>query len=349
MKKKVAVVLFNLGGPDKLSAVKPFLFNLFYDPAIISVPRPLRYLLAKFISTKREKTAREIYSHLGGRSPILELTKLQAKQLEKMLEKENDDYRVFVSMRYWRPLPQETLKEVINWAPDESILLPLYPQYSSTTSGSSLYSWKKETEKQSFSIPTKTICCYPESEKFILAHVKGVKKILTQVKIKYNSLSNTILLFSAHGLPEKIIKSGDPYQAQVESTVKAIVEKIEDKTLNHIICYQSKVGPLRWIGPPTEEEIIKASRDKKNIIIVPIAFVSEHSETLVELDIEYKKIAKSYGCLDYYRVPALGTNVDFIEALSDLVKLKNKNKSNILNKKICSKEYKKCFYNVREN
>ena len=150
MKKKVAVVLFNLGGPDKLSSVKPFLFNLFYDPAIISAPRPLRYLLAKFISTKREKIAREIYSHLGGRSPILELTKLQAKQLEKKLEKENDDYRVFVSMRYWKPLAQETLKEVINWGPDESILLPLYPQYSSTTSGSSLSSWKRKQRNNHF-------------------------------------------------------------------------------------------------------------------------------------------------------------------------------------------------------
>jgi len=242
MKKKIAVVLFNLGGPDQLSSVKPFLFNLFFDPAIISAPRPLRYLLAKYISKKREKTAREIYSHLGGKSPILELTKLQAKQLEKNLEKEKDDYRVFVSMRYWKPLAQETLKEVINWAPDESVLLPLYPQYSSTTSGSSLSSWKKETKKQSFCIPTKIVCCYPESEKFILAHVKSIKKILTQVKTKDNSLSNTILLFSAHGLPEKIIKSGDPYQNQVESTVKAIVAKIEDKSLRHIICYQSKVA-----------------------------------------------------------------------------------------------------------
>ena len=349
MKKKVAVVLFNLGGPDTLSAVKPFLFNLFYDPAIISAPRPLRYLLAKFISTKREKTAREIYSYLGGRSPILELTKLQAKQLEKMLEKENDDYKVFVSMRYWRPLAQETLKEVINWAPDESILLPLYPQYSSTTSGSSLYSWKKATEKQSFSIPTKTICCYPENEKFIIAHVKSIKKILTEVKIKHNDLSNTILLFSAHGLPEKIIKSGDPYQVQVESTVKAIVAKIDDKTLRYIICYQSKVGPFKWIEPSTEEEIIKASKDKQNIIIVPIAFVGEHSETLVELDMEYKVMAKNHGCLDYYRVSALGTNVDFIEALCDLVKDENTNKSNILSKKTCPKDLKKCFYNVREN
>ena len=347
--KRIAVVLYNLGGPDNPEAVKPFLFNLFYDPAIIRAPRPLRYLLAKFISTKRERAAREIYSHLGGKSPILELTKLQAKQLEKKLESENNHYRVFVSMRYWKPQVQETLKEIINWAPDESILLPLYPQYSSTTSGSSLNSWKKETEKQAFSITTKTICCYPENEKFIVAHVKSVKKILRQVKIKYNSLSNTILLFSAHGLPEKIIKSGDPYQAQVELTVKAIVKKLDEKALKHTICYQSKVGPQKWIGPSTEAEIIKASTEKKTLIIVPIAFVGEHSETLVELDIEYKDIAKSYGCLDYYRVPALGTNVDFIEALSDLVKVKSTNKSNILNNKACPKDSKKCFYNVREN
>ena len=348
MKKKIAVVLFNLGGPDKLTSVKPFLFNLFNDPFIIEAPFPLRYLLAKFISSKREKKAKEIYSHLGGKSPILELTKLQAKKLENKLEKEKDNYKVFVSMRYWNPFVRETLKDVINWDPNQIILLPLYPQYSSTTSGSSLFSWKKEMEKQSSSIPTKTICCYSENKKFILAHVKSIKKMLRKVKNKYNHLSNTTLLFSAHGLPEKTIKAGDPYQAQVEGTVRAIIDKANEKDLKHIICYQSKVGPLKWTGPTTEEQIIKEAKKNKSIIIVPIAFVNEHSETLVELDIEYRKIAKTNGCLDYYRIPALGTDMDFIEALYDLVKSKSNNNCNILNEKICSKEYKKCFYNVGE-
>ena len=342
MKKKIAIVLFNLGGPDQLSAVKPFLFNLFNDPAIIGAPKVIRYFLAKLISTKREKTAQEIYSFMGGKSPILEETRNQLEKLQKKLEKKEDKYKVFISMRYWNPFVEETIKEVINWDPEEIILLPLYPQFSTTTSGSSFLSWKKAARKNNYDVPTKIVCCYPEDKNFILAHTKNIKKTLNKINNKKKEKQNIRLLFSAHGLPEKIIKKGDPYQNQIEKTVKKIIENMPKKDLRHTICYQSKVGPLKWIGPSTEDEIIKASKNKETIVLIPIAFVSEHSETLVELDIEYKEVAILNGCKNYYRVPALGISEDYINGLYNLIIKQNNN--NILNKKICDNKFKECFY-----
>ena len=344
MKKKIAVVLFNLGGPDQLSSVKPFLFNLFNDPAIIGAPSVIRYFLAKLISKRREKTAQEIYSFMGGKSPILEQTINQANMLEKKLKGEENVYKVFISMRYWKPFVNETIKKVINWDPQEVILLPLYPQFSTTTSGSSLVSWRDEALKNKYQIPTKIICCYPTEENFILAHTKSIKNTLNKIKNNNDQKQNIKLLFSAHGLPEKIINKGDPYQNQVEKTVNKIIENINAKEFTYTICYQSKVGPLKWIGPSTENEIIKAARDKQTIVLIPIAFVSEHSETLVELDIEYKEIAKTNGCKSYYRVPALGINKDFINSLYALI-LTNSNNL-IVNKKICESKFKECFYNT---
>jgi len=344
MKKKIAVVLFNLGGPDQLSSVKPFLFNLFNDPAIIGAPTLIRYFLAKLISNKREKTAQEIYSFMGGKSPILEQTINQADMLEKKLKSEKNEYKVFISMRYWKPFVNETIKKVINWGPQEVILLPLYPQFSTTTSGSSLVSWKDAALKNKYKIPTKIICCYPTEENFILAHTKSIKIILNKIKNNNDQNQNIKLLFSAHGLPEKIIKKGDPYQNQVEKTVNKIIENINKKKFSYTICYQSKVGPLKWIGPSTENEIIKAARDKQTIVLIPIAFVSEHSETLVELDIEYKEIAKINGGKRYYRVPALGIHKDFINSLYNLILINSNNI--ILNKKICQSKFKECFFNT---
>jgi len=205
MKKKIAVVLFNLGGPDQLSSVKPFLFNLFNDPAIIGAPSVIRYFLAKLISKRREKTAQEIYSFMGGKSPILEQTIYQAETLEKKLKGEENVYKVFISMRYWKPFVNETIKKVINWDPQEVILLPLYPQFSTTTSGSSLVSWRDAALKNKYQIPTKIICCYPTEENFILAHTKSIKNTLKKIKNNKDQKQNIKLLFSAHGLPEKII------------------------------------------------------------------------------------------------------------------------------------------------
>ena len=339
MKKKIGVILFNLGGPDNLAAVKPFLFNLFNDPAIIGAPKIIRHLLAKLISSRREKTAKEIYSFMGGKSPILEETNMQKSSLEKMLKKEKHNYKVFVSMRYWKPFIEETIKNVMDWDPDEVILLPLYPQFSTTTTGSSLNSWKREININKYNVPTKIICCYPKENNFINAHAAEIEKVFSKAKKKNINNKKIRLLFSAHGLPEKIIKKGDPYQYQVEKTVEAVLKKLGKKEIIHTICYQSKVGPLKWIGPSTEEEIVKSAKKNEAIILIPIAFVSEHSETLVELDIEYKKIAIKNGCDLYLRTPALGKNGFFIKSLYSLITKNNNNK-------ICLNNYNRCFYNT---
>ena len=337
---KKAIILFNLGGPDKLENVEPFLFNLFYDPAILNLPKFLRYPLAKLISNRRAPTAKKIYEELGGASPILKLTIDQSNSLEKKLNEEDlkNEYRCFIVMRCWHPRAEKVVHEVKSFNPDEVILLPLYPQYSAATSGSSIKEWHDVCKKNNYKVKTSTICCYPTDEKFIDAHIDEIYK-------KIKNLQNYKLIFSAHGLPEKNIKKGDPYQWQVEQSVKQIVNKINLKNLDWILSYQSRVGPLKWIGPSTEDVIVENSRIGKKIALVPIAFVSEHSETLVELDIEYKELADKNGCVEYIRIPALGINNNFLSALSNLVINKENNKltEQLFPPKIqCPNNFKKC-------
>jgi len=332
---KKAVILFNLGGPDKLESVEPFLFNLFNDPAIISTPSIFRYPLAKFISKRRAPVAKNIYKEIGNKSPILELTQDQAKSLENNLSKEGE-YKCFVAMRCWHPRASDVIKKVKEYNPDEVILLPLYPQYSASTSGSSINEWNDLCRKENYNIKTKTICCYPTENNFIKSHVNLIKKTLKTLENK-----NFKLLFSAHGLPENKIKKGDPYQWQVEQTVEGVMSELKDEKLDYIISYQSRVGPLKWIGPATDEVIIKYSKEKKGIVIVPVAFVSEHSETLVELDIEYKKLAEKNGCSFYKRVPALGVEENFIKGLAELI-LKKETKNNFVSSVMCPNKYVKC-------
>jgi ferrochelatase len=337
---KKAVILFNLGGPDKLESVEPFLFNLFNDPAILNLPTFLRYPLAKLISNRRAPVAKKIYSELGGSSPILKLTKEQSNALETKLNQTqyDDEYKCFIIMRCWNPRAKDVIEDVQLYGPDEVVLMPLYPQYSAATSGSSIKEWKDVCKKNNYHVKTSTICCYPTDQNFINAHTKEIIK-------KIKDLKNFKLIFSAHGLPEKNIKKGDPYQWQVEQSVKKIVESLNDENLDWILSYQSRVGPLKWIGPSTETIIVENSKIGKHIVLVPIAFVSEHSETLVELDIEYKEIADANGCKNYTRVPALGINEDFIKAMSELIIKKNEYKINesLYPPKIqCPSNFKKC-------
>ena len=337
---KKAVILFNLGGPDKLESVEPFLFNLFNDPAILNLPSLFRFPLAKLIANRRAPTAKKIYNELGGSSPILQLTKEQAQALELKLNKDDSscDYKCFIVMRCWHPRAENVLKEVSDYNPDEIILMPLYPQYSAATSGSSIKEWNDVCKKNDFKIKTSTICCYPTDENFIEAHKEEIMK-------KIKNLNNFKLIFSAHGLPEKNIKKGDPYQWQVEQSVKKIIESLKIKDLDWILSYQSRVGPLKWIGPSTEEIIIENSKLGKHIVLVPIAFVSEHSETLVELDIEYKELADKNGCKNYSRIPALGTNKNYIASMSNLIINKEVNNLNgkLFPPKIkCPNNFKKC-------
>jgi len=337
---KKAIILFNLGGPDKLQNVKPFLFNLFNDPAILNLLGFLRYPLAKFIANRRAPTAKKIYEELGGSSPILKLTEKQSSALEVKLNSDDksSEYKCFIVMRCWHPRAEIVIKDVIEFNPKEVILVPLYPQYSAATSGSSIKEWNDVCKKVGYKIKTSTICCYPTDESFIEAHKIEITK-------KIDNLKNFKLIFSAHGLPEKNIKKGDPYQWQVEQSVNKIVESLNIKNLDWILSYQSRVGPLKWIGPSTEDIIVENSKLGKHIVLVPIAFVSEHSETLVELDIEYKELADKNGCKNYSRVPALGTNEKYIKALSDLIinKENYSYKGELFPPKTqCPKQFKKC-------
>jgi len=340
---KTAVVLFNLGGPDRPESVKNFLFNLFNDPLIIRLPRLLRAPLAWFISTRRNKEAQAIYGEIGGKSPILEITNSQADALSKSLKAIGMDNRVFVSMRYWHPMTDEVVKKVKAYNPNQIFLLPLYPQYSTTTTKSSLNTWFKESKKQKLNINTKYICCYPTSRKLIDAHSHLVQKKISEIKNK-----KIRILFSAHSLPVSIIKGGDPYQWQVQQTAHGIMQNVSGVE-DYVLCYQSKVTPVKWLEPSTTNEIKRAIKDNMAIVIIPIAFVSDHSETLVELDIEYKNLAEKMGSKDYYRIEALNINETFIEGLKDLVlESQDVDTNNNISSKICPKTFKECYHNYNE-
>jgi ferrochelatase len=312
---KIAVVLFNLGGPDSPEAVEPYLRNLFSDPAIISLPSIVRKPLARLIAKRRAPYTREIYARIGGSSPILKETQAQARALESALATSSHDVRAFVSMRCWHPFSDGAAMAVKAFAPDKIVLLPLYPQYSTTTTASSFEDWDRATTKAGLNVPTVRVCCYPADKGFVAALADSVRE--TMAKAKPDVLYR--LLLSAHGLPQRVIDRGDPYQAQVEQTASALVEKLGINDLDWTICYQSRVGPLKWIGPATDAEIRRAGTDGKGVIVVPIAFVSEHSETLVELDMDYLKLARESGVPDYLRAPVVGIREPFIAALARLV------------------------------
>lgn len=312
---KIAVVLFNLGGPDAPESVEPFLFNLFNDPAIIAGAKPVRWFLAKLLSKRRAPIAREIYNRMGGGSPLLANTEAQARALEATLQ-DLGTVRCFTAMRYWKPLIEEAVEAVKTWAPERIVLLPLYPQFSTTTTASSRFVWQKTARALGLSAPTTMVCCYPREPGFIRAVVRLVQEGLETA----SKAGRPRVLFSAHGLPQKTVAGGDPYQWQVEQSCAKIVEALGIEGLDWTVCYQSRVGPLEWIGPATDKEIERAGRDKVPVVLVPIAFVSEHSETLVELDIEYRKVAERAGVPAYVRVPTVSTMPEFIDGLARLVR-----------------------------
>ncbi len=313
--ERLAVVLFNLGGPDGPQAIEPFLFNLFNDAAIIQAPGPLRWMLAKFISRRRAPEAREIYKNLGGKSPLLEETQAQADALARRLEDGAGEVRVFIAMRYWHPMSEETVQAVKAFGPDKIVLLPLYPQYSTTTTASSLKEWHAQAAARGLKCPTRAICCYPADPGLIRGQAALIGPALAEAK----NHGRPRILFSAHGLPKKIVARGDPYPWQVEQTARTVVEILDSPDLDWAVCYQSRIGPLQWIGPSIDEEILRAAGDRVPVVVVPVAFVSEHSETLVELDIQYRDMAHELKVPHYVRVPALGVQEDFIGGLAGLV------------------------------
>ncbi|MDQ7017731.1 MAG: ferrochelatase [Robiginitomaculum sp.] len=313
MSEKIAVVLFNMGGPDSLQAVRPFLRNLFADRAIINMPNPFRYLLAEMISRGREKEAQKNYAHMGGKSPIVDESEKQASAVEAYLGEHFPKAKIkcFVAMRYWAPRIDFVQDQIKNWGADKTVLMPLYPQFSTTTTGTFFTAWDKHKKLNNCI----KIISYEDNNDFISAHVS---KIISTYEAK-GSPKNLRLIMSAHGLPEKIIEAGDPYQQQIEKTCAAIAKALPRPLQDMQIAYQSRVGPLQWIGPATLDEIKRAASDKKAVMIVPVAFVSEHVETLVELDIDYRQQAETMGVKTYIRVPTLGVEPDYVRALGELV------------------------------
>ena len=333
---KTAVVLFNLGGPDSPEAVQPFLQNLFSDPAIIAAPAPIRWLLARLISRRRAPVAQKIYAELGGRSPLLPNTEAQAKALQDAL---GDETKIFIAMRYWHPLVEETAKVVKAWSPERVVLLPLYPQFSTTTTQSSFDAWDRAATDIGLAVPTARLCCYPDDRAFIAASARLLGKTLDLAG------GPARVLFSAHGLPRRVVERGDPYPWQVERSAKAIAEAL-GRTIDWVVCYQSRVGPLEWIGPSTEAEIRRAAADKRLPVIVPLSFVSEHSETLVELDREYRDLAEEAGAPGYLRVPTVSTDALFIEGLARLVRNAPAGLSSGCGRRICPAQYRRCPHGV---
>lgn len=318
--RRVAVVLLNLGGPDSPEAVRPFLFNLFNDSAILELPQPLRWLLAQLIARRRAPLARRNYARIGGASPLLANTAAQARALQDALGGLGE-VKVFVAMNYWRPFSADAARAVKAFDPGEVVLLPLYPQFSGTTSGSSLARWRAAAAAAGIAAPTRAVCCYPDEPGFVAAGAQAVDAALRQAK----RAATPRLLLSAHGLPLRTVERGDPYRSQVERSAAAILAALRRRDpawagLEHAVCYQSRVGPLEWLRPYTEDEIRRAAGDGRAIVVFPLAFVSEHSETLVELDMDYRAVAEAGGAPAYHRVPAVGADPAFIEGLAGLVR-----------------------------
>ncbi|HXG33105.1 MAG TPA: ferrochelatase [Bryobacteraceae bacterium] len=314
---KLGVVLFQLGGPDSLEAVEPFLYNLFSDPDIIDFPfsRLAREPLARLMASRRARHAAEHYRALGGASPLLENTRRQAEALEAELRRDLEA-RVVVAMRYWRPFTSEAITELARFAPERLVLLPLYPQYSNTTTGSSLNEWSRRFHPDGWRPEVRVIRDFHDDPGFIRAVAAHVEAALAG----FPDRAAVEVVFSAHSIPMEAVERGDPYPRQVERTVE-LVWRQGGWPNRYELCYQSKVGPSRWLRPMLKETLEKlAARGAQHVLVVPISFVSDHVETLYEIAIEHREIAHRLGIRDFRMMPGLNDSPHFIGALAQLVR-----------------------------
>lgn len=313
---KLGVILFQLGGPDSLEAVEPFLYNLFCDPDIIDFPfaRIARQPLAKLISTRRAKHVQHHYAEIGGRSPIREFTERQAVALESKL-REQFDARVSVAMRYWRPFTDEAIGQMARHAPDQLVLLPLYPQYSKTTTGSSLNEWRRRFQPNGWNPRIHVVEEFHQDEAYLNSVVQAVDRTLAQ----FADPVDVDMVFSAHSVPVAVVEHGDPYQRQIERTVDLVWQRGGWRGRRHL-CYQSKVGASKWLNPSMHETVKRlAAAGSKRMLVIPISFVSDHVETLHEIDQEHRAQAAGLGITEYRMVPGLNDSPAFIGALAGLV------------------------------
>ncbi len=315
---RVGVLLLNLGGPDQLEDVRPFLFNLFADPEIIRLPFPwLQKPLAWLISTLRFEKSQENYKQIGGGSPLRRITDEQALAIQEQLENKGQDAQVYVGMRYWHPFTEEAIAKIKRDQIEKLVILPLYPQYSISTSGSSFrlldQIWQKDPELQKIEhtvIPS----WYQRS-----GYLEAMAELIAQELDQCPDPDRVHIFFSAHGVPMSYVEeAGDPYQAEIEDCTARIMKAL-NRPNSHTLAYQSRVGPVEWLKPYTEEAIpALAEEGVKDLLVVPISFVSEHIETLQEIDMEYRELAEESGIENFYRVPALNTHPVFINELAEL-------------------------------
>ena len=313
--KRVAIVLFQLGGPDTQAAVEPFLYNLFCDPDIIDFPLAwiARKPLAKLISTRRSKVVAEHYAEIGGGSPIGRLTAEQGRALEAALSP-YVEAKTFVAMRYWHPLTSEALAALAQWPHDELVLLPLYPHYSFATTRSSLKEWKRQTRNK-LREPARIIESFYDHPDYIEALRQRVDEKLATLK----NPNEVFLVFSAHGLPLKLIQNGDPYPVHISKTMNLVLERGHWPN-KHVLCYQSRVGPQKWLEPSLTQTIEwLAEEGVKRMLVIPISFVTDHIETLHEINIEAREEAEKLGVQEFVMTAGLNDSPKLISSLTDLV------------------------------
>jgi ferrochelatase len=316
---QVGVLLLNLGGPDKLEDVRPFLYNLFADPEIIRLPFPwLQRPLAWLISTMRAKRSQENYQMIGGGSPLRRITEEQAQALQTQLQQKGQEATVYVGMRYWHPFTEEALARIKRDRIDKLVILPLYPHFSISTSGSSFRLLEKIWEEDSSlqQIDYTVIQSWYDRP----GYLEAMAQLIAQELDQFPNPDQVHVFFSAHGVPVSYVEeAGDPYQKEIEDCVALIMQTL-DRPNEHTLAYQSRVGPVEWLQPYTEDALKElAEEGVKEMVVVPISFVSEHIETLQEIDMEYREIAEESGIEHFHRVPALNTHPVFINDLANMV------------------------------
>jgi ferrochelatase len=315
--RKVGVMLFQLGGPDSLEAIESFLYNLFCDPDIIDFPfaRIARQPLARMIAMRRARHVAHHYAEIGGKSPILEFTRRQAEALEDELRAEFDA-RVVVAMRYWHPFTEQAVAELAAHAPEEVVLLPLYPQYSKTTTGSSINEFNRRFHANEWGARVHVVTEFYQNEAYLEAVTAAIEASLRH----FENPADVDMVFSAHSVPTAVVEQGDPYQRQIEHTVDLVWERGRWPGRRHL-CYQSKVGASKWLRPSMHETVKSLGEaGSRNVLVVPISFVSDHVETLHEINIAHREQARRLGIENYRMMPGLNDSPDFITALAGLVR-----------------------------
>ena len=314
--KPTALILLNMGGPDSLDAIEPFLYNLFSDRELIQLPLGaiLQKPFAKLISYFRSKKVRESYEYIGGCSPLLEWTQKQAAGISERLEK---NFKPFVVMRYWHPRADEVLAQLKAQGIQKAVVLSMYPHYTGATTGSSVNDFRRFAAR-----------LYPELEYQLIeqwhdwpGYISALANRVAEGLDKFHELmrDDVRILFSAHALPQKFIDRGDPYQQQVETTAAMVMQLVGDYRWS--IAYQSRSGPVKWMTPGTDDEIIRlGSEGERSLLMVPISFVSDHIETLEEIDLQYRMLAEQHGIPHFFRAPSLNDNADFLTGMADLVR-----------------------------